>query len=78
MQTWEYLKRTDITVDQLNELGLEGWNLVNFTQGHNINERNVLYYVFKRALESTALINESKLCTCFENGISPEFCRCNS
>jgi len=50
---WEYLKEYDLSDEQLNEFGKNGWNLVNFTFIQSEYTDNFYYYIFKRQLLST-------------------------
>jgi hypothetical protein len=49
MKKFEYLKTVNSTIQELNELGSNGWELVNMTHVIN-NDSRYQYYIFKREI----------------------------
>lgn len=46
MRKFEYLRKTNIGIETANELGDEGWELVNVIQG-----KDNWYWIFKREIQ---------------------------
>lgn len=54
MQKWEYLRTDDLTIEELNQLGEDGWELV---IAYHFVPQNMWTYTFKREKSTPAQPN---------------------